>query len=482
MINSHNRRRLIGLAVLGFAGTLVIDSASAITTYTNGGKDGRFIRVQNNGSANRNLHIGEIETFAGGVTPSNGAGLSVNELAATFEADGAIASFATTGGHSFVPSVLVNNALETGGGIYSRSGVGTFAIIDLGSTQDVGTVRTWQRTDSCCQDRLSNVTVSLLADNGGVPGAVVASQTFEGQAPTNSFAATTFTTKTINPGGVGVIGTDTELGTDGRFIKVTTLNTTTNDGNSFHIGEIRAFDTSATNVALATNGSTAATLNGQGGHGADSALINGALDTGATTWSRNGTSFGGLAGAGAVVDLNQVRDLTSITVHQRNDGCCQSRLRDFTVTVESSNGIVLNSQYFPGEVPTNSFATFNLPDLVVLEYGDTLVIDIDGSTETSDLLKIGSTGNGTLRILDGANLVLNFLSAPNAGDVYTVLDFGTVTGQFSSITVNGFDPENLNLSNLLITGQISVIPEPVTGLLTLAGFAMLGLRSRRRNA
>lgn len=481
MVIDRNRRRIIGLAALGLAGGFICNPASAITTYTNGGKDGRFVRVQNNGSQNRNLHIGEIEVFAGGVTPSNGSGLSANDLAATFEADGAIASFATTGGHSFSTAVLVNNNLESGGGTYSRSGVGTFAIIDLGSTQDVGTVRSWQRTD-CCGERLSNYTVSLLADNGGLPGAVVASQVFEGQPALANFGATTFTTKTINPGGAGIIGTDTELGTDGRFIKVTTLDTTTNDGNSFHIGEIRAFDTSATNVALATNGSTAATLNGQGGHGIDSALINGALDTGGTTWSRNGTSFGGLAGAGAVVDLNQVRDLTSITVHQRNDTCCQSRLRDFTVTVESTNGIVLDSQYFPGQVADNSFATFNLPDLVVLEYGDTLVIDIDGATKTSDLLKVGNTGNGTIRILDGAHLVLNFLSTPGAGDTYNIMDFGTLTGEFSTITVNGFDINRLGLDNLYTTGQISIIPEPVSGLLTMAGFAMLGLRSRRRNA
>lgn len=471
-------RRYLGVASIGLLAAISAQSAQAITTYVNGGKEGRFVRVTNNGSVNRNLHIGEIETFAAGVTPSNGAGLSANELAATFEADGAASLFATTGGHSFATTVLTDNALQTGGGIYSRSGVGTFAIIDLGSTQNVGTVRTWQRTDGCCQDRLTNFTVSLLADNGGLPGAVIASQTFDGQAPTNSFATTTFTSKIINPGGVGVVGTDTELGVDGQYIKVTTAGTGS-AGNIFHIAEIQAFNTAAVNVALAANGSTAAMLDGTANHGTEAALINGVNDTGGNVWTVNGVASGPNFNAGAVVDLGQVRDLTSINVFQRGD-CCDDRLQKYTVTVESSNGTVLNSQFFLNPAPDNSFQPVVLPDLVVLEYGDTLVIDIDGAAHIADLLKIGAAGLGELRILPGANLVINVLSPLAAGDTFTVLDFGTISGSFSNISVLGASAGQLDFGNLLTTGQISVIPEPVTGLLSMAGLAALGLRTGRR--
>ena len=456
-------------------------TAQAVTIFNSGGKDGRFIRVQNNGSANRLLHISEVEVYNGGVTPNGlgGSGLSTNDLAASFETEGATASFSVTHGAS---AALTDSAQQTGAAVYTRGGVGTFTVVDLGSTQDVGTIRNWQRFDGCCQERLSNFTVSLLADNGGLPGAVIASQPFDGQVATNSFGTTAFRTKTINPGGVGVVGTDTELGTDGRFIKVTTADTTPNNGNSFHIGEIRAFDTTATNVALATAGSTAATLDGQAGHGADSALINGALDTGATTWSRNGTPFGGLAPAGAIVDLNQVRELTSITIHQRNDGCCQDRLQNFTVTVESENGVQLFSQFQAAAVPTNSFSTFALPDMVTLEYGDQLVIDINGQAGVADLLKIGASGGGVLNILAGAELVLNFLTPANGGSTFDVLDFGTVNGTFSNITILGQVPSTVDLSRLLVNGQIGIVPEPTTGLLSLAGLAMLAGRVRRSRA
>lgn len=474
-------QRIAGLVALGIASTFAMDQARAVTTYVSG-KEGRFVVVQNFNSSNRLLHTSEIEAFLANVTP-NGAGvsgLSTNDVAASFELEGALGSFAFQHGSS---AALTDNAQQTAGATYTRSGVGALYVVDLGSTQNVGSVRTWQRFDGCCQERLSNFNVLLLADDGtGNPGDLIASKVVAGQVATNSFASVAFTSKIINPGGAGTIGTDTELGVDAQYIKVTTAGSGNGgEGNALAIGEIRAFDTSAVNVALATNGSTAATIDGNGGHGVDAALIDGVLDTGGSTWNRNGIAFNGFFNAGALVNLNQIRALTSITIHQRNDGCCQDRLRNFAVTLESSNGIVLDTQLFLGQVPTNSFATFNLPDLIVLEAGDTLVIDIDGAANISDLLKIGASGLGELRILDGASLVLNFLSTSNFAGNFDVLDFGQVSGSFSNISITGIDQDRVNLSNLLITGQVSVahIPEPVTGLLTLGGFALLGLRTRR---
>jgi len=472
-------QRIAGLVALGIASTFAMDQARAVTTYVSG-KEGRFVVVQNFNSSNRLLHTSEIEAFLANVTP-NGAGvsgLSTNDVAASFELEGALGSFAFQHGSS---SALTDNAQQTAGATYTRSGVGALYAVDLGSTQNVGSVRTWQRFDGCCQERLSNFNVLLLADDGtGNPGDLIASKVVAGQVATNSFASVAFTSKIINPGGAGTIGTDTELGTDAQYIKVTTAGTS-DTFNQFHIGEIQAFDTSATNIALGSAGSIATTLDGNFVQGSDASLNDGLVDSGVTTWTREGISFAGGFNAGAVVDLNQVRDLTSIVIHQRSDGLSQDRLSNFTVTVESANGIILSTQSFIGVVLDNSFATFNLADLVILEAGDILVIDIDGSTNTSDLLKIGTTGDGELRILDGASLVLNFLSSPAGASTFDVLDFGLVSGTFSTISVVGFDADKINLSNLLITGQISVaaIPEPVTGLLTLGGFALLGLRTRR---
>ncbi len=151
------------------------------------GRNARFIRVQNNGGADRPLHSSEIEAFGPGVTPNNNSAPSTNDVAGT-----SFHSLQGVGGHGSTSSVFDGN-LETGASVWSRDGLSNFYTLDLGSTQDMETIRVWQRADGCCQDRLSNFTVSLLTDDGsGNPGGLMASQSFAGQAPTNSFAELTF--------------------------------------------------------------------------------------------------------------------------------------------------------------------------------------------------------------------------------------------------------------------------------------------------
>ncbi|NQT40377.1 MAG: hypothetical protein HQ581_22980, partial [Planctomycetes bacterium] len=151
------------------------------------GRNARFIRVQNNGGADRPLHSSEIEAFAPGVTPNNNGAPSTNDIA-----DTSFHSLQGVGGHGSTNAVFDGN-LQTGGSTWSRDGLSNFYTLDLGSTQDMETIRVWQRADGCCQDRLSNFTVSLLTDDGfGNPGGLMASQSFAGQAPTNTFAELTF--------------------------------------------------------------------------------------------------------------------------------------------------------------------------------------------------------------------------------------------------------------------------------------------------
>ncbi|MFT5854889.1 MAG: VCBS repeat-containing protein [Verrucomicrobiales bacterium] len=83
------------------------------------------------------------------------------------------------------------NGTENTGAVWSTNGVANFVIIDLGSSMDVETVRVHQRNDGCCQDRLRDFTVSVLADSGGSPGAVVTSAVFPTQPTTNRFGEVT---------------------------------------------------------------------------------------------------------------------------------------------------------------------------------------------------------------------------------------------------------------------------------------------------
>jgi hypothetical protein len=172
---------------LGTGQTIEPGGTGAIGT-DNVGRTGRYVMVQNNGSGSRRLHSSEIEAFVPGVTPNNNSAPSTNDITGT--------SYETHIGpwqHGSSAS-LVDGNLETGGATPSiNPGPGNAFVVDLGSTAEVETVRLWQRADGCCQDRLSNFTVSILTDDGsGGFGVAMASQSFPGQVATNSFGAVTF--------------------------------------------------------------------------------------------------------------------------------------------------------------------------------------------------------------------------------------------------------------------------------------------------
>ena len=152
---------------------------------------GRYIRVKN-GTADRTLHISEIEVFGPGVTASSTLD-SNNDLAhashgASFESFVGTVTDSHTGNHAN----LVNGVLDTSGNTPSIDGVGAEFVIDLGYTREIGAVRVWQRADGCCQDRLSDFTVSVLGGTTTPSSGVVTEQSYPGQVPTNSFATFEF--------------------------------------------------------------------------------------------------------------------------------------------------------------------------------------------------------------------------------------------------------------------------------------------------
>ena len=158
-----------------------------------------------------------------------------------------------------------------------------------------------------------------------------------------------------------------------RFIEITSapgLGGTGVSGAFFHIGEVEAFLTSVTpaagldnanDLALSSAGASATTTSNIPQHGLDSALVNGVVDTGATTWSRNVTPT---VEATGLVNLGGSFDIGTVRIWQRGDGCCQDRLRNFTVNFyedDGSGGVgaLVDSIAHPGQVATNSFASFS---------------------------------------------------------------------------------------------------------------------------
>ncbi|MFT5411253.1 MAG: VCBS repeat-containing protein [Verrucomicrobiales bacterium] len=157
----------------------------------------RFVRVENNGGAIRRMDIGEIEVFEFGVTPIVGNAGGSGALNPTIDlatlANGAtVHSQTASQPHGGNTTTIINGAENGGGSTWSSNGVGNFVVIDLGASFSLGSVRVHQRNDGCCQDRLRDFTVSMLADSGGSPGAVVQSGVFATQPANNSFGEPAF--------------------------------------------------------------------------------------------------------------------------------------------------------------------------------------------------------------------------------------------------------------------------------------------------
>ncbi len=198
-LRDRNCRTALLCALLVTAGTMLISAEQAHGALTGA----RFVRVVktddsiNPGDANR-FHIGEIEVFGIGATLLPGVD-NANDFA--LSSKGAVGSTVFGTPQHGADSSLVNGALETGGDTWSRQNpLPIVAQVDLGQSVDIGDVRVWQRNDGCCQNRLASFNVELYGDDGnGNIGALVATQSFAGQVPTNSFASFTFNADAIQP-------------------------------------------------------------------------------------------------------------------------------------------------------------------------------------------------------------------------------------------------------------------------------------------
>ncbi len=380
--------------------TLAIDGdgdVSILGTMT-AGAFGRYISVKNLPDTARLLHIGEIEAFLVGVTPTSGALDNANDVAlsskgATVEQTiGPIAH-----GNS---AALIDGAPQSGGATFTLdTAVGNEDIIDLGQNRFLGSVRLWQRTD-CCYDRLSNVQVSVLSDAANQPNAIAATRRLYSQVPNNSSDSIVFDTRLVKSGsGTLTLGGNNRYGggtyidsgelaianatgsatgsgevfvgavqPKARFIRVIANIDSLN--RFFGFGELEAFapgvtpnptDVDARDLALTSKGATIEHDNRVvgGGHGTAASLLNGSREIAGDTWTRQDFS------PEIVVDLGQSLDVGLLRLWQRNDGCCQDRLSNFTVELFTDHagnpGSKVFSASYPGQAPTNSFAAINVP-------------------------------------------------------------------------------------------------------------------------
>ncbi|MFT4550559.1 MAG: hypothetical protein ACI9UA_000611 [Pseudoalteromonas tetraodonis] len=155
----------------------------------------RFVQIVKNETPGTQLHLSELEVFALGIVPDELGGAtfdllstSTNDIpASTFGSGNLFPAVGTTntiqhGAANQEP----NNLLESGGAVWStilNQTTNAQYTLDLGGTFDVTTVRMFPRADACCAERWQNLEVHFYADDGGAPGALVASNTTDGLAP-----------------------------------------------------------------------------------------------------------------------------------------------------------------------------------------------------------------------------------------------------------------------------------------------------------
>lgn len=177
MKSSHSSKIRFRILAAVVAGILV-------TPFSGRATNAAYVHVLKRDTGDTRLHLAELEAFANGVTPNNlggatfgGLTTSTNDVTAagtfgngnTFPLIGTTTALEHGGG-----STLPNNALESGGAVWSTtSGLGSNAqyTLDLGGTRDVTRVRLWPRADSCCSNRWQNLEIQLLDSNRvPVPG------------------------------------------------------------------------------------------------------------------------------------------------------------------------------------------------------------------------------------------------------------------------------------------------------------------------
>jgi T5SS/PEP-CTERM-associated repeat protein len=135
-----------------------------------------------------------------------------------------------------------------------------------------------------------------------------------------------------------------------------------------------------------------------------------------------------------------------------------------------------------GFSPGNSPAIVTSESMFLFGEASALTMEIGGLSAGVEYDKLIFAGQG---VRFGGTLILDFIGGflPEEGQTFDLFDFpsAAATGSFSRVVVADALPPNrtLNLNNLLITGEISVLPEPDCAFLGLLGFTLIATQRRR---
>lgn len=165
--NDYPRDYEVSISTDGSNFTTIADGTpnSSITDISFSDINARFVRIDQNGSDNRfwwSIHEINIFGEAGNQPPPSGS----ENLALSGNASQSSVS------HNGRPSRAIDG--DTNGRYRDASVTHTsanqqnnaFWQVELEESSDIGQIVIWNRTDNCCEDRLSDFTVRVLNDNG----------------------------------------------------------------------------------------------------------------------------------------------------------------------------------------------------------------------------------------------------------------------------------------------------------------------------
>ena len=229
--------------------------------------------------------------------------------------------------HGGVPERAIDNNTNgvwgQGSVTHTAQGNENYWTLDLGSVQNIDNITLWNRTDSCCSSRLSDFHV-FVSD---VPftGTSVASSV--GQSGVFDYFHS----------GAASASTDVTVNRTGRYVRVQ-LTATGSTGSPLSLAEVQVFGTSGsepppppppppTNLALAgTATQSSLDWGGVPERGIDN-NTNGVYGQGSVTHTARGSENYW------TLDLGSVKNIETISVWNRTDSCCSSRLSNFHVFV-----------------------------------------------------------------------------------------------------------------------------------------------------
>lgn len=262
--------------------------------------------------------------------------------------------------------------------------------------------------------------------------------------------------------------------------------------------EFRVFNTSATNVALQSNGGTAYERvdSPPAGFGTQPAMVaaTGPNYAGQINDNNIGTFSDsvGYIGDFFAIGLASTNTLSSVQIENRG-GCCngQGNMELQVYSDAARTNLIYDAPVFVSRTP-NAITNlqFNLGGTAVssLENGRTYTMDINAATNLSDLLSVRPLQSTQTQLNIDGNLVVNNLAGTiTAGQTFNLFDADIFSGTFDSITLPtlAFGME-WNLTQLYVNGTITAqfvpAPEPSTLLLGAFGVALLAGRARRRRA